>query len=158
MEKVKVEEIEKEEMEEKAEEKPYKFRALSFKDIFPMTNLINKIGINKFTSLLSDESIMNLIQGKKPMKIDEGGNEIVDETEHMKQLASAMITIVNIILESLDSCENELYKVLSSASNLSVEEISTLPIKYVPSMITDFIKKDDFMDFFTELLSSLGMK
>lgn len=157
MEEVKVEEVEiKEEVKEEVK-KPYEFKELSFDNIFPMMNLINKIGIEKLSSLMNNKAIMNLIQGIKPMKIDEEGNEVVDSDEEMKQLASAMISIVHLIVSSLGTCREELYEVLSSGSNLSYEEVSKLPLKYVSSMIIDFIKKDDFKDFFTELLGSLGM-
>lgn len=138
--------------------KPYEFRELGFDDIFPMMNLIDKIGIEKVVSLTDNQAIMNLIQGKKPMKLDEEGNEVVDNEKQMKLLASAFVAIGGLLIKSIKTCRTEIYEVLSSASNLSVEEISKLPIKYSYSMIYDFIKKDDFKDFFTEIMNSFETK
>lgn len=138
-------------------EKPYKFKELGFDDIFPMMALINKIGIEKILSLMENKAIFNLIQGQKPMKIDEEGNEVEDKDEYLKQVGMAMVAIVQLIIGCLGNCRNELYTVLASASNLTVEEISKLPLKYVSSMIVDFVKKDDFKDFFKGLLGSIEM-
>ena len=142
----------------KETKKPYEFRELGFDDIFPMMNLIDKIGIERVVSLTDNEAIMHLIQGKKPMKLDEEGNEVVDNEAQMKLLASAFIAIGGLLIKSIKTCRNEIYEVLSSASNLSVEEISKLPIKYSYSMIYDFIKKDDFKDFFMEIMDSFETK
>ena len=156
MEKVNIEQEKIEVVEEK--KRPYEFKKLEFDNIFPMMNLIDKIGMEKVASLTDNEAIMNLIQGKKPMKLDEEGNEVVDNEAQMKLLASAIVAIGGLLVKSIKSCRNELYEVLSSASNLSVEEISKLPIKYSYSMIYDFIKKDDFKDFFTEVMDSFETK
>lgn len=156
----KIEEIENketvEEVQAVVEEKPYKFNELSFDDIFPMMALINKIGLDKVMSLTENKAVFNLIQGKKPMKIDEEGNEVEDEEEYLKQVGMAIVAIVQLLISCLGSCRNELYTVLSSASNLSVEEVSKLPLKHVSSMIVDFVKKEDFKDFFQGLLGSMG--
>ena len=159
MENVNIEQEKNEELsiinaEIKEVKKPYEFKALDFDCIFPMINLIDKIGIEKVVSLTDNEAIMNLLQGKKPTKLDEEGNEVVDNELQMKQLASAGVAIGSLLIKSIKTCRNEIYEVLSSASNLSVEEISKLPIKYSYSMIYDFIKRDDFKDFFTEVMNS----
>ena len=142
----------------KETKKPYEFKALDFDNMFPMLTLIDKIGIEKVASLTDNQAIMNLIQGKKPMKLDEEGNEVVDNDAQMKLLASAFVAIGGLLIKSIKTCRNEIYEVLSSASNLSVEEISKLPIKYSYSMIYDFIKKDDFKDFFMEVMDSFETK
>lgn len=142
----------------KETKKPYEFKELDFDNMFPMINLIDKIGIEKVVSLTDNEAIMSLLQGKKIMKLDEEGNEVEDKDAHMKRLANAVAAIGGLLIKSLKTCRNELYEVLSSASNLSVEEISKLPIKYAYSMIVDFIKKDDFADFFTEVMDSFETK
>ena len=122
-----------------------------------MMALINKIGLEKIMSLMENKAIFNLIQGQKPMKIDEEGNEVEDKEEYLKQVGMAMVAIVQLVISCLGNCRNELYTVLSSASNLTVEEVSKLPLKYVSSMIVDFVKKDDFKDFFKGLLGSINM-
>lgn len=157
----KIEEIENKEVVEEVQtvvrEKPYKFKELGFDDIFPMMALVNKIGLEKIMSLMENKAIFNLIQGQKPMKIDKEGNEVEDKDEYLKQVGMAMVAIVQLVISCLGNCRNELYTVLSSASNLTVEEVSKLPLKYVSSMIVDFVKKDDFKDFFKGLLGSINM-
>lgn len=154
---VSIEEVEKEAtVETVVEEKPYKFKELGFDDIFPMMALINKIGLEKVLGLMENKAIFNLIQGKKPMKMDEEGNEVIDQDEYVKQVGIAVVAIIQLVLSSFKDCRNELYEVLSTASNLTFEEVSKLPLKHVSPMIVDFIKKDDFKDFFQGLLGSIG--
>lgn len=154
---IKVEETEKvvsienveniEETEKVVKEKPYQFKELEFDHIFPMMALIDKIGLDKVMSLMDNKSIMNLLQGNKPK----------DKDEQLKEIGKAVFAVLQVIISRFKECKNELYAVLSSASNLSVEEVSKLPLKHVSSMIVDFIKKDDFKDFFKETLESMKM-
>lgn len=139
----------------KKEEKPYIFKELDFDNIFPAMNLINKIGLEKVLKLLENQAVMDMFSGKKPTKLDEEGNEVEDKEEYMKQVGKAVVAIFQLVISCLGNCRNELYELLSSASNLSVEEIGKLKLKYVSSMIMDFIKLDDFKDFFKGLLGSM---
>ena len=56
--------------------------------------------------------------------------------------------VPGIVMENISSCENELYDLLSSVSNLSKEDVKKLTMAEFAEMVIDFIKKPDFADFF----------
>jgi hypothetical protein len=123
-------------------EKPYTFRQLATEDIFPMFKLLNKMGIR---DLKNDDGLKNVLfmfmGGSASGKID------------VEKLGSDMfIEIAAIITESIPKCEAELYTILSNTSDLSVEDIKTQSPATTMEMIIDFIKKEEFADFFKVVL------
>lgn len=122
-------------------EKKWEFRTLYAKDIFPIANIIGKIGIGEFVKLFEKEEVMDAVKN--------GGST---DAVGLMFLAQAAQTI----LGNLDRCENDIYKILSSCSNLSVKEVQNLSMGEFVEMIVDFIKKDDFADFFKQVFSLLG--
>lgn len=121
-------------------EKKWVFRTLTAKDLFPIANLIGKIGIGEFVQKFADGGVMKAI--------DEGDADAVG----MK----VMVQAIETVLANLDTCENDIYKILSSTSNLSEKEIKNLSMGEFVEMVFDFIKKDDFADFFKQVSSLLG--
>lgn len=121
-------------------EKKWEFRALTAQDIFPIANLIGKIGIGSFVEKFADGGVAKAIE--------EGDADSVG----MK----VMVRGIETVLANLDSCEKDIYKILSSTSNLSEKEIKALSMGDFVEMIVDFIKKDDFADFFKQVSSLLG--
>ncbi|MBQ5929856.1 MAG: hypothetical protein IIX02_03590, partial [Clostridia bacterium] len=59
----------------------------------------------------------------------------------------AMLEFAQILIEGLDGCEDQLFRLLANTSNLTVEEIGELSLVELPLMIVDFVKKDEFKDF-----------
>ena len=123
-------------------EKKWVFRSLTAEDLFPIATLISKIGAADF--------VKNLSEGGFLEKDEEGSLDV--EAIGVKVVAQAVQTI----LSNLDRCENDIYKILSSTSNLSTKEIKALSMGEFVAMVVDFIKKDDFADFFKQVSSFLG--
>ena len=121
-------------------EKKWVFRTLTAKDLFPIANLIGKIGIGEFIQKFADGGVMEAI------------NEGDADSVGMK----VMVQGIETVLANLDTCENDIYKILSSTSNLSEKEIKNLSMGEFVEMVVDFIKKDDFADFFKQVSSLLG--
>ena len=118
--------------------KPYTFRKLSTADIFPTLKLINKLGLKQ---MKSDEGIKRIVA------------QLTNATARGKIDPSALgldmfLEITCLIVDNLPKCEVELYDLLSSTSGMSVEEIKALDMSVFFEMITDFIKKEEFADFF----------
>ena len=131
--------MEQEQATEQIEEaKPYTFRELSTKDIFPMFKLLNKIGIKE---LKDNESLKNTIfmfmGGTTNGKIDV-----------QKIGIDIFLEIASLITECIPKCENELYTLLASVAEVSVEDIKTQSPAVTFEMIVDFVKKEEFKDFF----------
>lgn len=113
-------------------ETTYEFRTLTSKDIFPMARLLNKIGIRKFKEAFQNDELTKMMSGEKNV-------EAIGVT--------VAFDIAGIILEALPNCENEIFDMLTSVSNLKRKEIETLDIGTFFNMIVDFIKKPEFKDF-----------
>lgn len=124
-----------------AEEKKYEFRKLGASDLFTMVSIISKIGVNKFTNCLKSEGVQDLVKDLADKK--------TINTADISLIAGGgvLFEVVQIILEGMPKCENEIYILLSNTSNLSLEEVKALDAVTFFEMITDFVKKEEFMDF-----------
>lgn len=123
---------------EKATEKPYKFRTLSAQDVFPMFNIISKIGIKEFKSFFEGEGlekIMTMFSGQR----DEGSVEALG--------VSIAFEIADVIFSNLPKCENDIFKLLAQTSNLEFEDVKKLSLSDFAEMVIDFVKKEEFKDF-----------
>lgn len=130
------------EFQEIVEEKKWTFRALSAKDVFPIANLISKIGVKEFAEIFSKEEFVEATKQGEEANLNAVGIMFI-------------VQAAQVILGNLDKCENDIYRVLSSTSNLGVKEIQDLSMGEFVEMIVDFIKKDDFADFFKQVSSLL---
>ena len=127
-------------------EKPYTFRKLSTVDVFPMFKIINKIGINEFTGCFEKDGIKDLISSFTTQ-----GNKNDDSIASIVGL-SVILEVANVVCGNLPKCEAEIYKILSDTSNLTVDDIKSLDMAVFAEMIIDFIKKEEFGDFFKVVL------
>lgn len=133
-------EVVQETIEEVVEETPkYIFHDPKAPDVFTMAGIIGKIGINKFSGLLKREEIQDL--AKEIMAKNEVNS---DDIENITGIGVFM-EIGQIVLENIGKCESDVYKLLSSTSNLTVEEVIDLDGVTFLEMIIDFFKRN--MDF-----------
>lgn len=123
---------------EQTTEKPYTFRKLATEDIFPMFKLMNKIGLK---DLKDNEGL------KKVLFLFSGGT-VSGKVDVNKLGIDIFFELACVITESIPKCETELYTVLSNTSNLSVDDIKAQSPAITLEMIIDFIKKEEFADFF----------
>lgn len=123
--------------------KPYEFRLLGAPDIFLMSKIISKIGINEFKACFEGDAIKILIQNATMEKKEKG-----DDSNIISVGAGVFLEIANVILGNLPKCEQEIYQMLSQTSNLTVKEI-TAPgnAAMFLEMVIDFIRKEEFRDF-----------
>lgn len=117
--------------------KPYEFRKLSAVDFFPMSTIISKIGINQFTDSFGKDNIKALIAN---VSGDTGSAPIVGY--------AVALEVANVVLSNIGKCEKDIYNLLSNTSNLSVKEVQALGFAEFAEMIIDFVKKEEFADFF----------
>lgn len=119
-------------------EKPYTFRQLTADDLFLMTSIISKIGLKKFADVFKNSDIIDALNSD-------------DEADNNKALVvgvSVALEISEILMGNLDKCKDNIYNLLSAVSGMTVSEIRTLGFAAFAEMIIDFVKKDEFMDFF----------
>lgn len=128
-----------EEIKEVAETPKYILHTPKAPDIFTMANIIGKIGVNKFAGLLQKEEIQSLVKDVSKKK------SISNDDISMITGIGVFTEIAQIILVGMPVCEDDLYKLLSSTSNLSEEEVKELDGVTFLEMIIDFFKRN--MDF-----------
>ena len=118
-------------------DKKWVFRELCSSDMFPMFNIINKIGFKEIREVLNRDDIIAIAKNSKS-KGDAELNVGIDLT----------FKLAGVIISNMPACETDIYKLLSSTSNLNIEQIRGLSMADFAEMIIDFIKKPDFSDFF----------
>ncbi len=129
-------------------QKPYVFRALGAPDIFLMTKIIKKIGLKEFKACFSDGGIKSMIQNAL-LSTKEADKEADKEAAYMEAGVGVVLELADVILGNLHLCEQDIYRLLSQTSNLSVDEIKAPgnAVMFV-EMLFDFLKKEEFKDFF----------
>lgn len=119
-------------------EKTYEFRELRSTDLFPMFKIMNKIGFRKFKDCFQSPEIMKMAKGAGK-----------DNSGAVESLGMAVLfDAVGIIIENIPACEDDIYSLLASVSNLEKKEIQKMGMSEFIEMIIDFIKKPEFKDFF----------
>ena len=120
--------------------KPYTFRRLSTEDLFPMFKVICKLGLKQFQENGGIKTILTrFADGKKEINATELGIDI-------------FLEITFLVIENLPKCESEIYTLLSQTSDLTVEQIKAQDMAITAEMILDFIRKEEFGDFFKVVL------
>lgn len=119
----------------------YTLRSLAAKDVFPMIDIISKIGINEFTKAFESNEIKKLISAFT----GEGESE---DTEKLTIVGlSVALEIANTLLGHIGSCEHEIYAFLSGLSGMSKEDIAELPMNTFLEMMVDVFQKEEFKGF-----------
>lgn len=121
-------------------------RELKSCDLFPMVQILNRIGFKELKTVLTHEKIKDMMKVFK----EQGEEEQGEEQEDMSTILgfNLLFEVAGIILDNLPKCETELYRFLSGLSGLSVEQISDLSLGDFAEMVVDVLKKPEFGDFF----------
>lgn len=125
-------------IEQTQNEKPYTFRKLSTSDIFPTLRLLNKLGLKQ---MREDESVKRIVA-----QLSSASSR--GKVDPMALGLDMFFEITCLVVDNLPKCEMEVYDLLSRTSNLSAEEIQAQDMAVTFEMITDFIRKEEFGDFF----------
>jgi hypothetical protein len=114
----------------------FELRTLNATDIFPMSTIISKVGINEFKKCFESDEIKKLIKGQGK------GNETAVGI-------AVALDIGGVILGNLHKCENDIYTFLGRIANVDVEEIKVLSMGEFAELIIEVVKKPEFKDFFS---------
>ena len=121
--------------------KAYELRRLTADDVFPMFQIISKIGIKEFKKCFESSEVMQMVKGAA------SGNESQDDVVKSVGMTVAF-DLAGIIVSNLASCKNDIYQFLAQLSGMTTKEIAGLPMVTFFEMIIDVVKKDEFKDFF----------
>lgn len=120
-------------------EKPYELRKLTANDIFPMCQVLNKIGFKEIKTVFNKDNVKAIIEQEK-----NGGEKANAESVGL----AILLDIGGIVLANIENCKGSLYKFLSGVSGMTEEEIGNLDMAVFAEMIFDVVKKEEFTDFF----------
>jgi len=123
-----------EELVEEVIEKPYTLRGLKDRDLFPLLQILKKIGIKDFK-----EAFFQVASGEKTMK----------EIGIM-----ATIDMADILIGNIGKAEAEIYALWSDISDIPVEELREMEFGTLPMMIFDTFRGVKNLSFF-KVLSKL---
>lgn len=123
--------------------KVYTFRKLNSTDLFLMFKIIGKIGIKDFLKSLDNGDMKDLMNSAKNK----------DNNSTMVGI-SIVLEVADVIISNLPKCETEIFQILSNTSNLTVEQVKELDFVTFVEMVVEFIKKEEFKDFFKVVLKS----
>ena len=125
--------------EEKA--KAYELRDLTADDMFPMIQIISKIGIREFKSCFESENVKKLAAEMT------SGKASKDELKATVGVTVAF-DLASVVLSNLANCKDDIYLLLSQLSGMTTKAIAQLPMVTFVEMIIEVIKKKEFADFF----------
>lgn len=115
--------------------KNYELRSLTSDDIFPMFQIISKIGIREFKTCFDSPDVKAAIAKSEGTDLNSVG-------------LAVMLDIGGIVLANVPKAKDDIYLLLSQLSGLSKQEIGALPMATFAQMVIDVIRKDEFKDFF----------
>lgn len=115
----------------------YEFRKLCAEDIFPVCNIISKIGIKEFKSCFDSKDIKAITAS--------GGNK--DEIAAAVGV-NVFVDVAGIVLANIGKCENEMFSFLGSVAGLKSEAVRKMDLSEFADMIVSFFKKEELKDFF----------
>ena len=115
--------------------KNYELRSLTSDDIFPMLQIISKIGIREFKSCFESPDVKAAIAKSEGTDLNSVG-------------LAVMLDIGGIVLANVPKAKDDIYLLLSQLSGLTKQEIGALPMATFAQMVINVIRKDEFKDFF----------
>lgn len=121
-------------------DKTFELRQLTADDIFPMFQIISKIGVREFKSCFESEEVRNAIMDMASGAKDQGKVNAIGLT--------VAVDIAGVIISNLYKCKDDIYQLLSQLSGMKTKEIANLPMTTFMEMIVAVVKKEEFKDFF----------
>lgn len=120
--------------------KAYELRKLTADDVFPMFQIISKIGFKEFKGCFDSPDVKAVIAKAASSEAGQADLTSIGMT--------VALDLASVIVSNLGSCKNDIYLLLSQLSGMTAKEIAELPMVTFFEMIIDVVKKEEFKDFF----------
>lgn len=124
----------------------YEMRTLNATDIFPMLNIISKIGLRNIKSLVNDGTIETIVATAKADKDSKGANKTKRDALERVGI-SLFLELGDIVCGNIMKCQDDIFNFLAALCNVDVEEIKTIGMDEFAELIITFLKKDELRDF-----------
>lgn len=119
----------------------YEFTGFKATDVFTLVNILKCVGINRIKKCFESEEMRELAKNLK------GKDTITNEDFNIITGGAIFLEVGQLLLEALPKCENDVYKLLSDTSNMSVDDIKALDGAAFLETIYGFVQQDGFKDF-----------
>ncbi len=120
----------------------FTLRPLKTSDIFSLVKIISKFGVNEIRNCIK-------VHGFK---------DVAGKENYRAAGIAVAFEIFEIAAQKLPDCEREICAFLGSLSGKTAEEIEEQSPVITLRMIKAAAEKDEFSDFFTEVLGFLGIQ
>lgn len=120
---------------EEAVERPYTLRKLMDADLFPLLQLLRKLGVKDFKNAI--------LKAKDTIKFN--GNEYDNEEEKAKALRELqessgidlMLDMADLVISKIDTHSDAIYDFFSTLSGIPADEIKKMEFGTLPLMVYD---------------------
>jgi hypothetical protein len=130
------------------EQKPYTLRDLCGRDIFPMSRIISKIGIDRVKEAFNQDDIKAMVKSANRQKGEDDSDDAPVSDDVVTSVGmSIVLSITQIALAHMSDCESEIYDFLASLSGMKAEDIAALPIETFAGMVVEVFQKPEFSNF-----------
>lgn len=131
------------------QERPYKLRKLSAKDIGPMVKIAKKIDLKRLKNTFTELDLNEIINIAKEKDADrEESLEEKNNTDLMLKVGgNIVIEAIPMLLDALENCLEDINKLLANVANMELEQLENLDLDIYFRLVYDFINKNEFMGF-----------
>lgn len=144
----------------------FNLNSLCADDVWDMLEVISKIGISNLTNSLPADLLAEA-KFKKPMIYDREKKQIVEmprdkwtdkqiQAETDAQIAQDKIGIivVNSVIANIGKCKDAVNRMLARSVGRHPEEMSSMSALEYVNLISAFVSREEFTDFFKQALKS----
>ena len=121
----------------------YELRDLTAEDMFPMFQIISKIGVSEFKTAFESASV------KDALSKNDGSDGSIEQIG-----IAVAFDLAGIILSNISKAKDDIFLLLANLSGMKKSEIASLPMATFTNMVIDVIKKEEFNDFFQVVSTS----
>ena len=128
------------ENEKNNQAKAFELRNLEADDMFPMFQIISKIGIKEFKACFESDAVKGAVAN-----IADGKNNKTDVAAVGMMIG---LDIAGILMANIGKAKEDIYCLLSNLSGMTRDQIAKLPMLTFTEMVIAVVKKEEFKDFF----------
>ena len=136
-------------------------RDLKSIDVWNMTRVIGKIGVNKIRAAIPAD-MWQKTNYRPPMMMDESGEmvplprdrwtEAQIDAEMQAEMANDELAwlVLGMLIDNIGNCENEINRLLADGIGTSVTMIRDMDANEYMELIMAYVTREGFRDFFTQ--------
>lgn len=128
------------ENEKNNQAKAFELRNLEADDMFPMFQIISKVGIKEFKQCFESDAVKEAVAS-----VADGKNSKTDVAAVGMMIG---LDIAGILLANIGKAKEDIYCLLANLSGMTRDQIAKLPMLTFTEMVIAVVKKEEFKDFF----------